>query len=344
MNAENENQHYISRVLLKRFKIPDQPLQCYQIDTQLWEPKSIDRLCAADGYNQLLVPGEETNNSLEASISRVESLLPKTFKALEFASKQETTELPSVLYQNLRQYCAFLKLSSLFSKASAVLSFLQQLNMELEKGTYYLWLELGTPQETVAGFRQEYLNGGRVIIEAENVLQLIYRLQFERLLDVNYMELASTDWTVSISPIDLPMSDIGLIQIHMEDLKANHYLLPLGPRLLLEGIFYHDLSKNSVKTTIKGLEMNQEEAEYRLDCICLSSVREIICSHKDSDVPTSIARAKTKGLRFNRIINPDLVAAAGAKSASRKYSLRCVSQAEYRKFVHCYIMPPISQT
>src|SRR5262245_3449741 len=74
MNLENERQHYISKVLLKRFKIPNAPLQCYKIDTQTWEAKSVDRLCAEEGYNQLLVSGQETNNALEAIISRVESL------------------------------------------------------------------------------------------------------------------------------------------------------------------------------------------------------------------------------------------------------------------------------
>ena len=341
MNLTNEKQHYISRVLLSRFRIPGDSLKCYQLATGTWEPKSIDRLCCAEGYNQLLVPGEDTNNALEASISAVESLLPKTFKALEFAVTQDKTELPAPIYRNLRHYCTFLKLSSLFSKASAVVSFLQQLNMELEQEKYFLWKELGVPPETTTGFRTEYLNGGRVIIEAENVLQLIYRLQFQRLLDVNYTEFSNTDWTVSLSPVDLPMSDIGLIQIQLEDLRANHYLLPLSPRLLLEGIFYHDLSKNSVRTAIKGLSMTLEEAEYRLDCICFSSIREIICSRENTDVVMSLAQAKTKGLRFNKIINPDLVTASGAKNASRKYSLRAVSQEEYVRFIHSFVMPPL---
>jgi Protein of unknown function (DUF4238) len=342
MNFTNENQHYISKVLLNRFKIPNQALQCYQIANGTWEPKSIERLCSAEGYNQLLVSGEETNNALEASLSRVETLLPKTFKALEFAARQEITELPAPIYHNLRNYCAFLKLSSLFSKASAVVGFVQQLNMELAKGEYFLWRELEVASEIIAGFRLEYLAGGRAIIEAENVLQLIYRLQFQRLLDVNHCEMANADWTISISPIELPLSDIGVIQMHLENYKANHYLLPLGPRLLLDGIFYHDLSKNSVKTSIKGLEMTQEEAEYRLDCICLSSVREIICSQKNQDIPASLIRARDKGLRFARITNPDLVLAAGAKNASTKYSLRCVSQDEYRRFAHSYVMPPLN--
>src|ERR1022692_1064189 len=99
MNLDNENQHYISRVLLNRFKIPHNPLHCYQILDRTWEEKSVDRLCSAEGYNQLVVPGEKTNNALEASISHVESKLPKTLKALKHASQFENTEILSAIYQ-----------------------------------------------------------------------------------------------------------------------------------------------------------------------------------------------------------------------------------------------------
>lgn len=340
MNLANEKQHYISKVLLRRFKSSNKPLQCYQLASQTWEEKGIDRLCAAAGYNQLLVPGEETNNALEASISRVESLLPNTFKALEVAAHEGMpTKLLPEIYRNLWSYCSFLKLSSLFSKASAVVSFLTQLNMELERGHYDLWSELRVPGEIIEGFRQEYRAGGRVIIQAQNVLQLIYRLQFERLLNVNYLEFSNADWSICLSPIDLPMSDIGIIQVQLKDLNVNHYLLPIGPRFLLEGVFHHDLSKNSVKTTIRGFEMTMEEAEYRVDCICLSSVREVICADKNFDIGRSLERAGSNGLEFAKIVNPNLVAAAGVLNVSRHYSFKCVSVDDYRRFVHSFILP-----
>jgi hypothetical protein len=339
VNLDNENQHYVSRVLLNRFRVPNEPLCCYQLTTGKWVPKSVDRLCSAEGYNQLLVPGLPTNNIVEASTSRVETLLPKTFKALEAAAHQESTELPEKIFKNLRDYCTFLKLSSPFSKASAAVSFLTQLNIELARGKYALWHELKTPQDIIDGFQKEYASGGRVIIEAQNVLQLIYRLQFERLLDVNYAEMANTDWTIALSPVDLPISDIGLVQVQLDSYKAKHYLLPIGPRLLLEGIFYHDLKKNSVRTAIRGVELTQAETEYRFDCICLSSVREIIFSREYPDVKSSLERARRLGLRFARITNPDLVLAAGAQDADMRYSLRCVPEDEYTKFIHSFVMP-----
>ena len=36
MNNPNENQHFVSKVLLERFKIPGNPLQCYQAQTGEW--------------------------------------------------------------------------------------------------------------------------------------------------------------------------------------------------------------------------------------------------------------------------------------------------------------------
>jgi len=339
VNLDNENQHYISRVLLNRFRIPNKPLRCYQLKTGEWVPKSVGRLCSAEGYNQLLVPGLPTNNNVEASISRVESLLPKTFKALEAAAYQESTELPETIFKNLRDYCTFLKLSSPFSKASAVVSFLTQLNIELERGKYSLWREIKTPQNIIDGFRKEYASGGRVIMEAKNLLQLIYRLQFERTLDVNYAEMANTDWTIAVPTVDLPMSDIGLVQVQLDSYKAKYYLLPIGPRFLLEGIFYHDLKKNSVRTAIRGVRLTQEETEFRFDCICLSSVREIIFSRECPDVKSSLGRARRSGLRFARITNPDLVFTAGGQDADMRYSLNCVSEAEYKKFIHSFVMP-----
>jgi hypothetical protein len=37
MNNKNERQHYVSRVLLERFKIPNSPLECYQVQTGEWK-------------------------------------------------------------------------------------------------------------------------------------------------------------------------------------------------------------------------------------------------------------------------------------------------------------------
>jgi hypothetical protein len=339
MNNKNERQHYVSQVLLKRFKTTGKSLQCYQIQIGLWKPKSIERACSARGYNQLLV-GSNMNNAIEDSFSKVETNLPETFKALEIAANHQSTDLPKEIYENLCSYCTFLLGTSLFAKPGAVVTFLAQINLELERGHYFLLRELGTPDEVILRFREGYFQGGRIIIESENVLQTVFRLQFERLLNSNYADFINSKWTISNSPLELPMSDIGLIGFRLDDIKAKHFILPISPILVLEGIFYFDQTKNSPKPVIKGLNLNSEEAEYRLDCICSSAVLELICPHKNFDVAGSRNRAKAKQIAFNKIVNPEQVLVAGLQNASIAYSLQMVSTEEYVKFVHSFIQPP----
>lgn len=339
MNNKNERQHYVSQVLLERFKIPNKPLECFQVQTGQWKQRSVGKACSSHGYNQLLLSGD-VNNAIEDSFSKVETNLPSTFQALEKAANKSSTELPKATYENLCLYCAFLRRTSLFAKPGAVVSFLAQINFELEKGEYYLLRELKTPDEMIAKFRDGYFRGGRIIIESENVLQLVYRLQFERLLQLNFIEFLNCDWTISNSPIELPMSDIGLIQIQLVNLKANQYILPIGPRHVLDGVFYQDLSKNSSQPKINGHVLSPEEAEYRLDTICYSAINEIIFSRRESDVAKILNRAKTKGITFNKIVSPELTAKSGLKPASRSYRLQMVSEDEYVKFVHSFVQPP----
>src|ERR1035437_2402467 len=170
MNNKSERQHYVSKVLLKRFKIPSNPLQCYQVRTGIWKSRSIERAYSAPGYNQLLAAGN-MNNILEDSFSKVESKLPETLVALESAANRATTEFPKEIYENLCGYCAFFLGTSLFAKPGAVVTFLAQINLELERGHYFLLRELGTPDEVILRFREGYFQGGRIIVESENVLQ-----------------------------------------------------------------------------------------------------------------------------------------------------------------------------
>lgn len=343
MNNLNERQHYVSKVLLKRFKAEGSPLYCYQVNTGEWKPRSVDNICSAEGYNQLLIPGE-SDNDLEAAFSKVESKLRETFRLLEQAANKKLTELPANTYQNMCLYCAFLKLSSLFAKASGVALFVTHLNWELEHCRYDLLKELNCSEQELSTFREAYLRGGRVIIESDNVLQSVYRFQFSRTLQHTYTDFLWSDWTISRSPIELPMSDIGLVPIHLEQLRANQFFLPIGPELLLEGLFYFDNAKNSLAPPIKGHVLIPEEAEYRLDTICGSAVSELICSRKIPDISVSRNRAKSMGVKFHQIVNPRLLDSAGLATCSSQICLRVVSMPEYVKFVHSFILPPDYET
>ena len=163
MNSVNERQHYISKVLLERFKLPGKPFECYAVATGQWIQRSLEKACSAPGYNQLVLP-EGVNNAIEDGFSKVESKLPKLLKVLQQAADQDETVLPKELYHLMCAYCAFLSQTSPFAKAGAVASFLIQLNLELRLGENYLLHELGVPHDVVAQFREGYAQGGRLMI------------------------------------------------------------------------------------------------------------------------------------------------------------------------------------
>jgi hypothetical protein len=339
MNQLDENQHYISQVLLERFKIQRSPLQCYQVQTGEWIPKSKEKACAWPGYNQLLVSGV-VDNTLEEAFSKVESRLRKTFKALEDAARKPSTQLPAAIYENMCWYCAFLKGVALFSKPGAVVSLVFQINWELENGKHDLLRHLDIPKETIDAWQRECALGRKVIIESENGLQLLYRFQFRRTCALDYSQFLSTTWTISNSPIELPMSDVGLVPIYLTEHKANHYLLPIGPNLLLEGIFFFDLTRNSSQPFVRGLTLSQDEAEYRFDAICASAVAEIICSRKIPNISASINRANAKGITFHKIVNPQAITSAGLTNADDDLHFRIVPVDQYVRFVHSFMLPP----
>ena len=339
MDYTNENQHWISQLLLKRLKTEGAPFQCYQVETGEWLPRSLERTCAARGYNQLLVSGE-ADNTLEAAFSKVESGLRRTFRALDDAATKSLTELPQAVYENMCWYCSFLKGIAPYSKPGAVVSFIIQLNMELENGSNSLLQDLNIPEETIYELRQQCAMGRKVIINSDNLLQLLFRYQFRRNYGFGYSQFLSSEWTVSSSPIELAMSDVGLVPMFLADHKAQHYLLPLGPNLLLEGLFYHDLGKNSTRPVVRGMQLTHEQAEYRFVCICASAITEIICARKLSNIPEALRRAETNGIKFCKIPNPKNITSSGLLDVGDGDLLfRIVSDQEYVKVVHALMLP-----
>ena len=226
MNKAGEQQHYVSRVLLERFRIPGRALQCFQVATGEWKERSVDKLCASRGYNQILESGQ-TDQTIEKSFSKVESNLPKVFRALEQIAPDSTANLPAELYESMCRYCAFLKLTSPVAKAGAVVSFVIQLNWELQKGESYLLRDLKIPGEVIVSWRREVALGRHVIIENENPLQVLFRFQFQQSFALECGLFRNTQWTICISPIDMPMSDIGLVPMHVESVQAMHFILPI---------------------------------------------------------------------------------------------------------------------
>jgi hypothetical protein len=212
MNEIDSNQHYVSEALLKRFRIPGNPLQCYQIDSGQWKSRSTRHACSSDGYNQLRV-FNELDNTLEKEFSRVESKIGKTFKALEAASIGSSLDLPESIYDNLCRYCAFLWRISPFAKATSMINMLEQVHLDFKNGKETLLRDLGFSNDRIEEYRKYHFEGKRLVLDSENVLQLVYRIQCTRLYPLDYsLFRRNTDWAVYRSPIELPISDVALVQ------------------------------------------------------------------------------------------------------------------------------------
>ena len=335
----NENQHWISRVLLDGFKLEGKPLQVYHVPTGKWVPKSMERTCASPGYNQLLSAGM-LDNSLEAEFSKVESKLRKTFAVLHAATKSPRTELPRPIYENLCRYCAFLKLTSPVSKVGAVVDFVIQINHELETQRYHFLTELGIDDKVLRVWQQAVEKGCRVIVQGANILQLLYRFKIPRTYSRHFQDFLRTKWVISNSPMELPLSDVGLVPLYSYELKAMHYMLPLRPNVLLHGIFFSDLSKNVERPLISSVELSEAEALEFYDTLCASAIREVICSRQMPGIAEAIVRARNRGVSFNRIVDHPAIISAGLKDVGNgDLFYRVVSIEDYRNFVHSYVVP-----
>jgi hypothetical protein len=344
MDTCAENQHYISRVLLKRFKLPGEPLQCYQVESGEWIPKSIERACSAPGYNQLILP-DGVENTLEDEFSKVESALPKVFRALEAAADSKPTKLPEAEFANLCRYCAILKTSSPFSKATAVVNFVFQLNMELEHGKSDFLRELQISESGIAELEKEFAKGRKIIIESDNPMQMLYRRNF-RNFPLFVTEFGYSKWSVLKSQIEMPISDIGLYPLHLENHRANRFILPFSPHLILEGTFYYDQSKNARLRPIEAVSLSEERAQEYFDFLCASAITELICARRLPGIPEAIRRCEENGITFQRLSRVDDIKSAGQRNSSQWFRVRIVDVDEYKAFIHARFKPrkePVSE-
>ena len=340
MNCTNENQHYVSRVLLSRFKRPGHPLHCFDVASGAWKERSERRACSATGYNQLIVNGQ-VENSFEECFSQVETHVPEILRLLQEAINSEVTLLDNQVYENLCRYCAMLKLASPAGKAGAAVSLTVQANFELERGDSALLRQMGFTNDEIQRLRTAVSLKQHIIIDADNLFQLAFRTYYSRTCDTQFWEFLNANWTICSSPIDLPISDIGLVPVVFHEAKLHFYLLPVGPRLVLEGIHHFDQAKNSREPRVKRHILNSERAELWHEIICHSAVKEVICHTRDSRVQQHMQTrgASRSGIQFQTITQPKLVTSSGTIESNGMFRISLVSREEYRKFVHSVISP-----
>lgn len=148
-----------------------------------------------------------------------------------------------------------------------------------------------------------------------------------------------TKWTVYNSPLELPISDIALVDMPVDD--ATLYILPISPNRVLIGRIKHGTPDYMTDTIVYGKTLPADAAEDVLDIICLSAVKAIACKNK-MDIKAIRERAKNRKVAFNTIKNLEDVLSAGSKVFDRKKDVLLVpvSPEEHKKYVLSYIGPP----
>jgi hypothetical protein len=329
----HQNQHYVSQVLLRRFSDKGF-LQRFSVKTNTWKRVSPRRVFSGLGYTQLMAYGE-MDTSLEESFGKIENALPKTLHALDDAATRVRTEIPADIWDNLIWYCAYLWRISPFAKAVAPIEFVYQLNMDLGQGRTDLLALLGITESDIQRIKSLYANGARFIIQGNNYLQLVYRIQFVRKCKEDYMRLRHfTNWVLYNSPVELPLSDVAFCEFVENASQKHWHVLPLAPRLVLVGTRKIGVElRPSSGAVLRSETLTSGQAEYFLDAICLSAFTALAFHSKVDDVPMLRRRAIERGLTFAKIKNLDEVLKACTRPFNGPFLIQPATKGEYAAFM-----------
>jgi hypothetical protein len=225
---------------------------------------------------------------------------------------------------------------------AAPADFVLQANADLEHGHARKLREvLNTPEDSIQYFLLQHAIGRRVIIDSVDYLQLVYRIQFRLGYQEDYtMFRHYATWTICHSPIELPVSDVALVQMPVHAHKSMFYALPVSPRLLLKGQIKFGTPPPSTQTVVKGMTLASDEADLWLQIICSAAINELVASNIIADVSAIRSRAKANEITFNKLVNPDLIIRAGTKNFTSNFGLKVVSLDEYKEYIAQFIQAP----
>ena len=332
----NTNQHYVSQALLRRFTTNGR-LHRYSIKYGKWDTTAPRSIFSRQGYNQLIAFGVY-DDSIDKQLKTLEDNLPITLKALDDAATRSKTQFDFGVYDHLCRYCAFLWHMSPFSKVSAAVSFIVQLNMDLEHGRIKLLQTLGFKPDNIAIIQKLHADGYRFIITGKNFLQLVYRIQFAQKCPETYqLHRNHTKWTVFNSPIEFPISDMAFLKYHEQNANVMLCLLPISPQTVLVGNQpMGNNIRNSNETIVYGNTLPESEAEYIRNMICLSTVLTLASKSRLGDINAFRAKASNGGAKFVKLNNLDMALSAGLEpiESEQDFLITPVNVEQYKKFVH----------
>jgi len=333
----NDNQHYVSQVLQRRFAVGGF-LERFDLKWNNWKRVSTAQIFARLGYSQLLAYGLH-DNTLDESFQKYESALNNTLTVLDNAANEKTTELPDRVCTNLFWYCAYISRMSPFAKAASPFEFAEQLQLDLKNRNTKVLQDLGIKQEDIATIRLLYAQGKKFIPAGRNCGQLLFRIQFRYKCGELYQMLRHfCSWTLYISPITIPLGDVPFFSYNVNGIPL--YIFAISPSQVLIGKGPSGPAQANEKTALKTDTLTMEEAEYIRDAICLSAVTTVATGDRSLDVLAARKRAKERGSRFPVIKALDSVMSAGLTECNDLLRIVPVSENEYTKWKQSFFEKP----
>jgi len=337
INESSQNQHYVSQVLQRRFA-DDGFLERFDLKWNKWKRVATAQIFTRLAYSQLFAYGHH-DNSLDESFQKCENALNETLNALDDATKQDTTELTEPACTNLFLYCAYLWRMSPFVKAIAPFEYALQLDLDLKNGKTDLLEEVGVKQEDIVTIRLLYAQGKKFIPAGENLLQVLFRIQFRRKCPELYQWLRYfCNWTIYSSPITMPIADMPFFSFNEHGVPL--YIFTISPTHVLIGKTPSGTFQSHANTTLRTNVFTTSEAEYIRDAICLSALTAVASKDRSIDVLGARARAKEMGVRFPVIKSLESVFQAGQKEFTDLLRIVPVSEDVFREFKKSFFEMP----
>jgi hypothetical protein len=342
MDIIDANQHYITESFVKRRFGHNGSIERYDLKWDSWNTKHSPKFVfAGTGYTQLLVDGEPVDNTLEKSFGDIENQLQYIYPALDEAAKRDKLPIDKEIYRNLCLYCAYLYHLSPFSKANSPALYVMSLDLDLQHGNVKHLQELKMTEPDISTMQRLHSQGWKFIVAADNYLLWTFRVQFIRnAIYKAKLFFENTKWTVYNSPIELPISDIALID-YPEPNKATLFILPITPHLVLIGRLEHGTPPPTyTDSIIYGKTLTTESAEDVQDIICFSALTTIVAKNR-MNIKAIRERAAKKKIAFTKVMDLDSTLLAGTKPFNpNTFRLLPVKKDEYVKFIHSFIQPP----
>jgi hypothetical protein len=285
-----------------------------------------------EGYTQIFENGI-TDTKIEDDFCKVEENMPATLLAIKDAATRQLTELDVDLYNNMCWYFAFLYCLSPFFKAKSPIDFLADLHNQLEEGKGDLLEKYLTKHQSKFDlYKAEIKNGKKLIIDSLNFIQKIHQIQFNRLFDVFYYRRFRhcVGWTIFRSPIDIPLSDIAIIEVPVPCSKHTIYHIPISPDLLLAGVY--DGVNTPKRTSIVSSALPLKMADFLNEMFFLSAQYSLISRKIIPDI-TERRKKASKTHAFNNVKNLMLVLNSGKKPFNGDLTFRVVSMSEFDNFI-----------